>query len=65
MLFSKEHYELMAQFEKEFSHHRLGRESKEMWKTGAVYQNGMANELFMAYRKGHSYARSVSNLEAA
>jgi len=30
-LFSKEHYELIEMFEKEFRHHRLDKEEKADW----------------------------------
>lgn len=58
-LTSKEHYELIAQFEKQFSHHRLDKESKELWTKGNVYQDGLANELFLAFRMGVSYGQAV------
>lgn len=55
MLMTKEHYDLMASFEREHKHCRLDREKdKELWKKGAVYQDGHVNELFMAYRKGYA-----------
>lgn len=55
MLMTKEHYELMASFEREHKHRRLDREKdKELWKKGAVYQDGHVNELFLAYRKGYA-----------
>lgn len=58
-LLSKEHYELMAQFEMAFKGKRLDREkNKSLWAMGNIYQNGEANELFKAYRAGYSYALS-------
>ena len=48
MLGSKEHYELMTMFEKEFSHRRLERENKELWKIGVVYQDGQMVERMAA-----------------
>jgi hypothetical protein len=55
MLMTKEHYELMASFEREHKHRRLAREKdKELWKRGAVYEDGHVNELFLAYRKGYA-----------
>lgn len=65
MLTSKEHYELMAQFEKEFKGLRLDREPKDLWPQGHVYQNGEANALFLAYRRGYAYAMAVSRINAA
>jgi hypothetical protein len=55
MLKTKEHYELMDEFEKEYSHRRLAREDKDMWPRGAVYQDGATNELFRAYRQGYAF----------
>jgi hypothetical protein len=57
MLFTKEHYDLMAQFEKEFKHRRLDKEQKELWGSGNVYQDGHVNELFLSYRRGYSLGR--------
>ncbi len=60
MLKSKEHYDLMAQFEKEFKHLRLDREDKSFWAMGQVYQNGEVNELFKAYRRGYAFSQSLA-----
>lgn len=57
MLGSKEHYELMYQFEKEFKHLRLDREDKELWEKGNIYQSGETNNLFLAYRQGYSFGK--------
>ena len=57
---SKEHYELMEMFEREFKHLRLDREDKSMWKMGAIYQSGETNNLFLAYRKGAAYGRATA-----
>jgi hypothetical protein len=55
MLMTKEHYELMANFEREYKHRRLDREKdKENWRRGNVYEDGHVNELFLAYRKGYA-----------
>lgn len=55
MLQTKEHYELMEIFEREHNRHRLDREKdKELWKKGAIYQDGHVNGLFLAYRKGYA-----------
>lgn len=64
MLGSKEHYELMTMFEKEFSHRRLERENKELWKIGVVYQDGHVNDLFKAYRQGCAYGQMVERMAA-
>ena len=64
MLLTKEHYDLMASFEREHKHCRLAREKDTAyWKMGHVYQDGHVNELFMAYRKG--YALGTVSGEAA
>jgi hypothetical protein len=65
MLKSKEHYELMAQFEKEFRYRRLDREkSKEHWAAGNLYENGETNELFKAFRRGYSFGLLVERQNA-
>lgn len=61
MLKSKEHYDLMAQFEKDFRYKRLDKEeNKEQWVRGYVYANGEVNELFKAYRLGYSLAKAIN-----
>lgn len=59
-IISKDHYEMMDAFEKTFSYLRLDREPKELWKMGVVYQDGNANNLFLAYRHGVSYGRATA-----
>lgn len=54
-LFSQEFYDLMTMFEREFKGRRLDREAKELWPRAIVYQDGMVNELFLAYRNGYAY----------
>lgn len=55
MLMTKEHYDLMASFERDHKHFRLDQEkNKELWKRGNVYEDGHVNELFLSYRKGYS-----------
>lgn len=56
---SQDHIDLMAMFEREFSHMRLDREDKSMWPRGIVYQNGEANNAFLAYRRGYAFGRAV------
>lgn len=57
---SKDHYEMMEMFEREFRGYRLDREDKAMWPKGAVYQSGETNALFLAYRRGVSYGRATT-----
>ena len=58
---SKEHYDLMDMFEKEYKGLRLDREKdKEGWAKGRVYEDGRANELFLAYRKGYAFAQAAA-----
>jgi len=62
MIESKEHYELMEMFEKDFDYLRLDREkNKELWKSKQVYQSGEVNQLFLAYRLGYSYGLECWN----
>lgn len=63
-LTSKEHYELMANFETSFKHHRLDKEPKDLWPRGVVYQDGKVNEIFKAYREGYALHKAIANLEA-
>lgn len=56
---SKEHYDLMLQFEKDVRGVRFDRESRELWGKGIIYQHGEVNNLFIAYRKGYSYGKSI------
>lgn len=57
---SRDHYEMMEMFEKEFSGYRLDREDKAYWPKGNVYQAGETNALFLAYRRGVSYGRATA-----
>jgi hypothetical protein len=57
MLNNKEHYELIAMFEKEFKGFRLDKEEKSFWSKGNIYQNGETNNMFLAYRKGYSFGK--------
>lgn len=52
----KEHYDLMAQFEKTYSYLRLDREKNfDYQKIGQLYESGETNELFKAYRAGYAF----------
>lgn len=57
MLNTKEHYELMAQFDKEFKGARLDKETKDLWPKEIIYQDGRVNELFLAYRRGYAFGK--------
>jgi len=57
-LLSKEHYELIAQFEKEFKGCRLDKEEKSFWSKGNIFQSGEVNNLFLAYRRGYALAKA-------
>ena len=59
MIKTKEHYELIDAFELQFKHKCLDKERKELWTSGAIYQNGEVNQLFLAFRLGYSYGRAV------
>ncbi len=60
-LTSKDHYDLMQMFEKEFSgDFRLDREDKGMWTKGRVYQSDDANLAFKAFRSGAAYGIAIS-----
>lgn len=57
---TQEHYDLLAQFEREFTGHRTDKERKDLWAMGHVYQDGQLNEIFLAYRKGYALGKAVS-----
>ena len=54
---SKEHYDLIVDFEKGFKGNRLEKEEKTLWVKGNVYQNGETNNLYKAYLLGYSLGR--------
>lgn len=56
---SQEHIEIMRMFEREYRGFRMDREDKKLWPIGRVYQAGDTNEMFIAYRKGYAFAKSV------
>jgi hypothetical protein len=59
-LLGKEHYELIAQFDKTFEHFRLDKEPKDLWPAGHIYQDGYVNNLFAAFRLGFAHGKAVS-----
>lgn len=59
MLKTQEHYDLMAQFEREFKGRRLDKEPRDGWARGIIYQDGHINELFLAYRRGYALGKAV------
>lgn len=64
MLLTREHYELMDQFEREFAGEgRMDKEGRELWAAGNIYQNGHVNDLFLAYRRGYSFGKVVGRDE--
>lgn len=56
---SKEHYELIEMFEKIYTGPRLDKEDKSYWAKGNVYQSGEVNALFLAFRHGAAYGKSL------
>lgn len=57
-LASKEHYDLIEMFEKEFKGEgRFNKEDKSLWPKGNIYQHGEINRLFLAYRRGFAYGK--------
>ena len=63
-LFSKEHYELMAEFEKVCRDHcnyaRLDKEPKASWEKGVIYQSGEVNNLFLLFRKAYALGKTAN-----
>ena len=63
-LVSKEHYDLIDMFEKIFKgQFRFDKEDKATWTKGFVYQHGDANRMFLAFRQGCAYGRSLERVE--
>lgn len=60
MLKTKEHYELLNQFEREFKGCRLDKEDKAMWPKGYIYQDGQVNEIFQAYQRGYALGKATA-----
>lgn len=62
MLLDKEHYDLISAFERNplFTRsRRLDKEDKAMWAKGNIYQCGVTNELFLAFRNGYAYGKAT------
>jgi len=56
---SKEHHELMFDFEKTMKQYSLcprmfDRENATDWGKGRIYQNGEVNKMFIVFRLGHA-----------
>jgi len=66
MIQTKEHYELIAQFDLQFKSRRLDKEEdKSLWAKGFVYQDGQVNDLFLVFRQGYSFGRFTERMESA
>ena len=66
MLKTQEHADLIAQFEKDCKGvGRMDKEDKSLWSYPLVrvYQDGLVNDLFLAYRKGYAYGKPVGRNE--
>ena len=57
MLGTKEHYDLIAFFEKTFIG-RNDKEPKEMWSKGYVFQDGMRNIQFQMFLSGYMLGKA-------
>jgi hypothetical protein len=64
MLKTQEHYDLMAQFEKDCKPGRTDKEPKESWARGIIYQDGAVNELFKVYRMGYALGKAIEQQAA-
>ena len=63
---SKEHYDLMDQFERAIRQSSIygsqfDRENRELWPAGHVYKHGATNDLFLAYRMGYVCGKFYSD----
>ena len=63
-LITKEHADLMAQFEKAFNlkGRQVEKESKKLWAKSNIYQHGETNLLFLAYRAGYASGKCAERL---
>jgi hypothetical protein len=59
MLKTKEHYDLLSQFEKDFKDSRLLYRGGNVWAKKIIYQDGNVNNLFLAYREGYSLGKAI------
>lgn len=64
MLKTKEHQDLMAQFEKDCKPGRTDKEAKDLWARGIIYQDGHVNALFLVYRRGYAYGQAIERVAA-
>lgn len=55
---SKEHHEILKDFEKCFKEFRLDKENKDMWSKGHIYQSGEVNNMYKAFVRGYSSGRA-------
>ena len=60
LLTSREHTEMMSFFERQHPHLRLDKEPKNLWPKGNIYQNGEANQAFLAFREGVAYGKAIA-----
>jgi len=57
---SKEHSDILNEFEKLYCYCRLDREiNKDLWRKGQVYESGETNNLYKAFIAGYSLGRCV------
>jgi hypothetical protein len=63
---TKEHYDLMAQFERQhgYINKKPAYEPRDVWMLGHVYANGDLNEKFIAFREGYVFGKTVAQQEA-
>lgn len=59
MIGTKEHYDILENFEKNFNNMRLDKEPKELWSQGRVYQSGETNNAYSAFILGYSFGRTT------
>ena len=55
---SKEHYDILDQFERNYRDLNTSREDKFWWIKGIVYQDDLVNQLYKAYISGYSFGKT-------
>ncbi|HSG61884.1 MAG TPA: hypothetical protein VLA24_10700 [Pseudomonadales bacterium] len=63
MLNTKEHEQIISQFERDIKPGRLDKEPKALWHKGNIYQNGEINQLFLVYRYGYAFGKAIGYSE--
>lgn len=60
---TKEHYDLLSQFEKQLGkRYRYDKEDKSTWHKQRIYQDGMVNEMFLLFQQGYALGKAYERM---